>query len=336
MKNRVVVTGLGAVTPLGVGAEPLFERWVAGECGISDGEGRCRDFEPTDFLSIKEARRADRFTQLALAAADEAIRSAGWEDDLPFHAERVGCVLGTGIGGLGSLEEQHLKLLELGPKRVSPLAVPLLMGTAKTEATFYFAGDARHMKLSVEQVKARLKEQFAIDDEKAESMMAAFRRDEPGRTPSDVLVALITNALFRGPMLAAAEAKANAGQAPVWLYNFVWRAPVDGGIWGSPHAIDIPFAFGNTDKATSLVGTGPEPAEVSRNLMSAFVAFARTGKPNNPRMPEWKPFDPSSRATMTIDVKPQLVNDYLSGDRAAAASVKLDPFNRSALMTYKD
>ena len=74
--------------------------------------------------------------------------------------------------------------------------------------------------------------------------MAAFRQDEPNRTPSDVLVALVTNTLFRVPMIQAAEAKANARQAPVYLYNFPWKAPVDGGIWGAPHAIDIPFAVG--------------------------------------------------------------------------------------------
>ncbi|WP_238446873.1 carboxylesterase/lipase family protein [Azohydromonas australica] len=215
-------------------------------------------------------------------------------------------------------------------------SVPLLIGTAKTEATFYFADDVRHMRLSERQVRERLKAQFGIDDEKAAALMASFRRDDPQRTPSEVLVALITNTLFRLPMLQAAEVKANAGQAPVYLYNFVWKTPVAGGLWGSPHTVDIPFAFGTTDKASALLGTGPETLEVSKNLMSAFVAFARSGNPNNPRMPAWKPFDAASRATMTVDVQCRAVNDYLSGDRTAAAAVRLDPFNRAALMTYKD
>ena len=74
----VVVTGIGAVTPLGIGAGALHERWAAGVVGISDGEGRCREFIPTDHLSVKEARRADRFTQFALVASDEALADAGW------------------------------------------------------------------------------------------------------------------------------------------------------------------------------------------------------------------------------------------------------------------
>jgi 3-oxoacyl-[acyl-carrier-protein] synthase II len=134
MRRRVVITGVGAVTPLGVGAAPLIERWSAGECGIEDGAGRCREFDPLDFLSRKEVRRSDRFVQLAIAAAEEATAQAGWAEGLPYEAHRIGCIVGTGIGGLGSLEEQQRKLIEEGPKAVSPLAVPLMMGNAGAAA----------------------------------------------------------------------------------------------------------------------------------------------------------------------------------------------------------
>ena len=76
-ERRVVITGIGAVSPLGVGARTTFERWVDGESGIEDGLARCDDFEATDFLSKKEARRTDRFTQLSIGAAEEAIAEAG-------------------------------------------------------------------------------------------------------------------------------------------------------------------------------------------------------------------------------------------------------------------
>jgi 3-oxoacyl-[acyl-carrier-protein] synthase II len=134
VSEPVLITGYGAVTPLGVGAEVLAERWIAGESGIEAGEGPCSDFEPTDFLSRKEARRSDRFTQLAVAAAAEALESAGWDGEPPIDASRVGCVIGTGIGGLGSLEEQVDVLREKGPKSVSPLSVPLMMGNAASAA----------------------------------------------------------------------------------------------------------------------------------------------------------------------------------------------------------
>ncbi|MDX6627111.1 MAG: 3-oxoacyl-[acyl-carrier-protein] synthase [Solirubrobacterales bacterium] len=134
MSRRVVITGVGAITPLGVGVKPLIERWSAGECGIEDGFGRAREFDPLDFLSKKEARRSDRFTQMAIAAGAEAISQAGGEDGLPYEPHRVGCVIGTGIGGLPSLEENQRKLIERGEKAVSPLAVPLMMGNAAAAA----------------------------------------------------------------------------------------------------------------------------------------------------------------------------------------------------------
>ena len=128
--SRIVVTGVGAVTPLGLGARNLFDRWMAGETGIEGLEAPCSDFEPTAHLSKKEARRADRFTQLAMVAGDEAVASAGWDDELPYDPARIGCVVGTGIGGLGTMEHGHDMLRDEGPGKVPPLSVPLMMGNA--------------------------------------------------------------------------------------------------------------------------------------------------------------------------------------------------------------
>ncbi|HEX4806645.1 MAG TPA: beta-ketoacyl synthase N-terminal-like domain-containing protein, partial [Conexibacter sp.] len=115
---------MGAVTPLGVGADVLLRRWVAGESGIADGEGACRDFDPAEHLSKKEIRRADRFAHFAMVASDEALAAARWDGggEQPYASERIGCVLATGIGGLGSLEEQHDVLRDSGAKAVSPLS----------------------------------------------------------------------------------------------------------------------------------------------------------------------------------------------------------------------
>jgi 3-oxoacyl-[acyl-carrier-protein] synthase II len=130
MKREVAITGIGAVTPLGIGARTLHERWTAGQSGIQDGEGTCTEFEPTEFLTKKEVRRADRFTQFALVASDEALIGAGWEGEKPYASDRIGCIIGTGIGGIGTLTHNHQVLLEEGPGKVSPLAIPLMMGNA--------------------------------------------------------------------------------------------------------------------------------------------------------------------------------------------------------------
>jgi 3-oxoacyl-[acyl-carrier-protein] synthase II len=133
-RRKVVVTGLGAVTPLGVGADLLHERWAQGVVGIADGAGRSDDFEPADHLSVKEARRLDRFSQFALVAAGEAIAQAGWLDGLPYDSLRVGCVVATGIGGQWTLESQLDVMRERGERMVSPLGIPQYMPNAAAAA----------------------------------------------------------------------------------------------------------------------------------------------------------------------------------------------------------
>jgi 3-oxoacyl-[acyl-carrier-protein] synthase II len=130
MTRTVVITGVGAVTPLGVGARTLHERWSAGQSGIEDGFGRASEFEPKEHLSIKEVRRSDRFTQLALAAAREALEDAGWDGEPPYDPDRAASVIGTGIGGIGTLEAQHIIMRDEGAERISPLSIPLLMANA--------------------------------------------------------------------------------------------------------------------------------------------------------------------------------------------------------------
>ncbi|WP_205695859.1 beta-ketoacyl synthase [Conexibacter sp. SYSU D00693] len=131
----VVITGVGAVTPLGVGARVLHERWSAGASGIEDGEGRCGAYDPAEHLSKKEARRADRCTQLARVAAGEALADAGWDADAPpYDPELVGCIVGTGIGGIHTLEGAVHDLRDRGPVGVGPLSIPLMMSNAPAAA----------------------------------------------------------------------------------------------------------------------------------------------------------------------------------------------------------
>ncbi len=134
MRRRVLITGVGAVTPLGVGAEPLHARWAAGECGIADRAGACRDFAPADHLTVKEVRRLDRFSQLALVAADEAVAQAGWSAGPPVDPLRAGCVVATGIGGIYTVESQHDVMRDRGPARISPLGIPQYMPNAAAAA----------------------------------------------------------------------------------------------------------------------------------------------------------------------------------------------------------
>jgi 3-oxoacyl-[acyl-carrier-protein] synthase II len=134
MKRRVLITGIGAITPLGVGARTLHEQWASGVCGIVDGAGRCADFDPSEYLTVKEVRRLDRFSQMALVAANEALAQAGWNGEKPYDPLRIGCVIATGIGGQITLESQLDVLREKGPKLVSPLGIPAYMPNAAAAA----------------------------------------------------------------------------------------------------------------------------------------------------------------------------------------------------------
>lgn len=113
-----MVTGVGAVTALGNGASLLLSRLTAGETGLAEGEGRCAEFDAEAHLGRRLSKRNARFAQLALVAAEEAVRQAGWSDGLPCPAEDVVCMVGTGLGGV-----THSPLDSLG----TPLTVPLMM-----------------------------------------------------------------------------------------------------------------------------------------------------------------------------------------------------------------
>lgn len=138
MERRVVVTGMGAITPLGNDVKTTWAGIKAGKSGIGPITrfdpsrlttriaGEVKDFDPTSLLSPKEARRMDRFQQLAYAAAVEAVKSASLEIT-PENADRIGVVVGSGIGGIGSLSDQFKVLHERGPARISPFLITMMV-----------------------------------------------------------------------------------------------------------------------------------------------------------------------------------------------------------------
>lgn len=124
---KVLVTGLGAVTPFGVGVEALMDGSFSGRSALGSGRGTCH-LSVEAQLGKRSARRTDRFAQLALVAAEEAVEQSGFEGTVP--AERVACLVGTAVGGLQTLESQIETHRAEGPAAVSPLTVPLLMANA--------------------------------------------------------------------------------------------------------------------------------------------------------------------------------------------------------------
>jgi 3-oxoacyl-[acyl-carrier-protein] synthase II len=136
-ERRVVVTGLGAVTPLGLDVESTWSALLAGESGagpITQFDHtdykvhfacEVKDFDPTEWMDRKDARRVDRFTHLVVAAARQAETDSGL--DIAKEADRIGASIATGIGGLQSFQEAYYTLLNKGPDRVSPFAIPAII-----------------------------------------------------------------------------------------------------------------------------------------------------------------------------------------------------------------
>jgi 3-oxoacyl-[acyl-carrier-protein] synthase II len=138
MERRVVVTGIGLVSPLGIGTEATWAALVRGQGGIgpitrfdatqfdSRMAGEVHGFEPRDFVEAKEVKKMDLFIAYALAAAQFAMESARYTIG-PGEAERVGVLVGSGIGGFGIIEREHEKLLKGGPGRISPFFIPAVI-----------------------------------------------------------------------------------------------------------------------------------------------------------------------------------------------------------------
>jgi len=135
LKHRVVITGMGAVTPIGNDIETFWSNIKKGHCGIdfiqsfdtSDFKvkiaAEVKDIDKQNILGFKEAKRMDRFTQMAMIAADEAIKDSGLENN--NSGNDWGVILGTGIGGFSTVEKENEKIVTRGPKRVSPFFIPM-------------------------------------------------------------------------------------------------------------------------------------------------------------------------------------------------------------------
>ena len=160
--RRVVVTGLGMVTPLACGVEKTWERLLAGQsgagpitrfdasnvvtqyaCEIPMGDGTDGTFNPDDWMEPKDRRKVDDFILYGMAAAVQAVRDSGWEPVTEEDRCATGVMLGSGIGGLSSIAETAVLIKEKGPKRVSPFFIPGVFNFSSRSATSVFKASKR-------------------------------------------------------------------------------------------------------------------------------------------------------------------------------------------------
>jgi para-nitrobenzyl esterase len=190
--------------------------------------------------------------------------------------------------------------------------VPMIIGSTLNE----FVTGINHPEREAmrEEELARLVEAFTPG--RGGAVITAFRRRTPNASPFD-LWSRIAAAPVRQGAVAQAMAKAKHSRAPAYLYWFSWQAPVLDGRPRAFHCLDIPFLFANTSRCASMTGGGGRAAALSRRMTDALLAFARTGDPNHPGLPVWRPVDGADLPTMIFDDRPRLERDPDAAERIA-------------------
>jgi para-nitrobenzyl esterase len=199
--------------------------------------------------------------------------------------------------------------------------VPLLIGTVETEVAF-FPGQMLD-PMDAGQLHARIKRILMhASDADVEHLIDAYRAGRPHDSNTDLYLIIASDATFRQGVVLEAERKAAQHGAPVYQYYFTWRSPVREGKLRSFHTIEIPFVFDNVDAAKSMLGTGRDRYLLASRMSGAWTAFARTGNPNHPQLPNWAPFELARRATMIFNDECRLVDDPYGAEQRLLRSLQ--------------
>ncbi len=195
--------------------------------------------------------------------------------------------------------------------------IPLMTGWCETELRFTYSLTPEVFSMSWAEARARVARLIGIEAERAEALLATYRKTRPEESPGDLFALIHSDHQYRRNVTRAAELKSAQDGAPVYLYEFSWRTPVLEGMLRTPHTVCIPFAFGNCDIAAGMTGTGPDRYPLQAAVMGAWVAFARHGDPNHAALPRWERFETGARATMVFDTPCRLAHDPAREERLA-------------------
>jgi para-nitrobenzyl esterase len=227
----------------------------------------------------------------------------------------MGAMTGNGMPGAGGLvlapvvDGTTLPVNPFDPVAPAISAdIPLLIGTVETEVTF-FPGQQLD-PIDDADLHKRVKNFVRkADDAQVDQLIAAYRASRPNASNTDLYLIIASDATFRAGVVQEAERKSAPGNAPVYQYYFTWRSPVRDGKLRSFHTLEIPFVFDNVDAAKSMTGDGQDRYALASKVSGAWVAFAHTGNPNHPGLPNWPAFDTTRRATMILNDECKAVDD---------------------------
>lgn len=198
--------------------------------------------------------------------------------------------------------------------------IPIMIGTNKDETALFSVGDPKRGKLSEQELTDRLTEQF---DKNADEVIAAYKKTLPNATPWDIFVTTQSDTRFRIPSIQLAEAKLAGSDAPVYMYLTEWETNYRGGMFKSPHAVEIALVFSHVDRVP-LSGDKPNRFELETAMSEAWIAFARTGNPSHSKIPKWKPYSLKNRETMIFNAPSRLEKDPWPKVRAVWEKMETD------------
>ncbi|HTB64887.1 MAG TPA: carboxylesterase family protein [Steroidobacteraceae bacterium] len=200
-------------------------------------------------------------------------------------------------------------------------SVPLMIGTVETEVTFFPGQPLEPMDDATFHTKVKQLLRNASDAD-VDRVIAAYRTGRRDRANTDLYLIMASDAGFRAGILLEGERKAEQTQAQVYQYYFTWRSPVRDGKLRTFHTLEIPFVFDNVDACQSMTGSGADRLPLAQMMSAAWVAFARTGNPNHPGLPDvWVPYDNTRRATMIFNDKTMLLNDPYGSEQRLLRSL---------------
>jgi len=200
-------------------------------------------------------------------------------------------------------------------------SIPILVGCNTHEQSFMAIsqGDEAAFHLDEEELNQRVV--GLVGEKDAKRVVDTYRKIHADKSPSERFFLLSTDRWMRMGSIMLAERKFAQGTAPVYLYLFAWRSPALDGKLGSPHTVEIPFVFDNTDIPKVMTAGGPEVKALAAKVSEAWIQFARTGNPNHKGLPHWPAYTSQERATMVFDNTCKVVNDFGGEARKLWASL---------------
>ncbi|GAB1268598.1 carboxylesterase/lipase family protein [Aurantivibrio infirmus] len=196
----------------------------------------------------------------------------------------------------------------------SPAAknIPIIIGSNRHEMALFISPNKNLDEVDEATLKNQV-ESFAGDH--ADHLIATYRKQYPQEKLRGILLLALADDRYRMDSIKIAERRVQQGGAPTYMYRFDWETPVWDGLLRASHALEIPFAFDNTQLCHAFTGGGPDAVALAAIMSETWIQFARTGNPNNAVLPEWKAYDEKNRATMTFNDVSALQNDPGKAER---------------------